>query len=577
LNIRRNKIKLIFLICLTIVITLVSLILAINLNTKYYLLLAATLSLVYLSLRQYQKLNKAKLITNFRENWGTVDSRLRDFSELDKHFKKTQAGERNKYALDDRTWNDLDMNSIFVQIDRTKTIPGEQTLYSLLRQPLLDMEELDKRNRVINLFSQNQEIREKYQLALSKLGKKEDVYDLDILWEDPPPMNNYAILYPILVVLIPVFVLLGVFNYGFAWFGLGATLLCNMIIHYRTKGKIYEHLSSLRYLGKLIRCAKNLVAVKHPVLDVYLKEIENTLSTVSYISKKTSLLGREADYIAEYFNILFLTEVRAFYSVLSALNKFQKELGQLYKAVGFKDAMVSIASYRAGLKSYVEPQFSNSKSYMKIKDLVHPLLKEPVPNSIFVESKGILITGSNMSGKTTFLKTVGVNAVLAQTIYTSLAKEYQASFFHVKTLIGRMDNVIEGKSYYLDEINALLRIINALESRIPCLCLLDEIFRGTNSIERISSSVEVLLYFARRFCLIFASTHDLELTELVSNSYSNFHFLEKITQEGISFNYKLKEGPSMTRNAIKLLRHIGYPSEIADASEERVRKAIKEK
>lgn len=576
LNIKRTKIKLILLICLTIVITIVSLITAVNFNTKYYLLLAAALPLIYLSLRQYQRINKAKLIANIRDKWGIEDSRLRDFSELDNHFKKTQARERNKYALDDRTWNDLDMNSIFIQIDRTMTIPGEQTLYSILRQPLLDAEELKKRNHVINLFSQNQEIREKYQLALSKLGKKEDVYDLDILLEDPPPMNNYAFLYIFLVILIPIFVLLGVFNYSFAWFGLGATLVCNMIIHYRTKEKIYEHLSSLRYLGKLIRCAKKLTANKHPVLDVYLKEIENTLSTISNISKKTSFLGREGDYIYEYSSILFLTEVRAFYSVLSALNKFKKELGQLYAAVGFKDAMVSIASYRAGLKSYVEPQFINSGSYMKITDLVHPLLKEPVPNSIFIESKSILITGSNMSGKTTFLKAVGVNAVLAQTIYTSLAKEYQASFFHVMTLIGRMDNVIEGKSYYMDEIIALLRIINALESKIPCLCLLDEIFRGTNSIERISSSTEVLLYFARHNCLTFASTHDLELTELVSNSYSNNHFLEKITKEGISFNYKIEKGPSTTRNAIKLLHHIGYPSEIVDASELRVRKTMKD-
>ena len=312
LNIKRNKIKLILLICLTSVITIVSLIMAINFNTKYYLLLAATLPLIYLSLRQYQRFIKAKLITNFREKWGIADSRLRNFSELDEHFKKTQARKRNKYALDDRTWNDLDMNSIFVQIDRTMTIPGELALYSLLRQPLLDVEELDKRNRVINLFSQNQEIREKFQLALSKLGKREDVYDLDILWEDPPPMNNYAFLYIILIILIPIFVLLGVFNYGFAWFGLGATLLCNMFIHYRTKGKIYEHLFSLRYLGKLIRCAINLTAIKHPVLDVYLEEIENILAKVSYISKKTNLLGREADYISEYFNILLLSEVRVF-------------------------------------------------------------------------------------------------------------------------------------------------------------------------------------------------------------------------------------------------------------------------
>jgi DNA mismatch repair ATPase MutS len=178
-----------------------------------------------------------------------------------------------------------------------------------------------------------------------------------------------------------------------------------------------------------------------------------------------------------------------------------------------------------------------------------------------------------MSGKTTFLKTIGVNTILAQTVNTCLAKGYRASFFHVKTLIGRKDNVIEGKSYYLDEINALLGIINALEKDVPCLCLLDEIFRGTNSVERISASAEVLLYLGRQNCLTFAATHDLELTELVKSSYSNFHFLEKITEQGISFNFKLLKGPSTTRNAIKLLRHVGYPEEIADAADSRIQES----
>ncbi len=88
LNVKRNKIKLILLICLTIVITIVSLIMAVNFNPKYYSLLAAALPFIYLSLRQYQRFNKAKLITNIREKWGTADLRLRDFSELDNHFKK---------------------------------------------------------------------------------------------------------------------------------------------------------------------------------------------------------------------------------------------------------------------------------------------------------------------------------------------------------------------------------------------------------------------------------------------------------------------------------------------------------
>lgn len=577
MNINSIKIKLVILISLTIVIIFTSVIMASDLNTKYYLLLLVTLPLIYLSFRQYQRLNRAKLIANLRKKWGVAESRLRNFSELHAHFKKTQAGDDNKYVLDDRTWNDLDMDLVYAQIDRTMTIPGELALYSLLRRPLFNEEELDKRNCLINLFSQEQDIREKHQVALSKLGKMGDVYHLDILWEDRPPMKRYVILYGFLVFLIPVLFLFGVLNYNLAWFGLGATLLCNMFIHYRTKQKIYEHLSSIRYLGKLIRCAKSMTKIKHPVLENYHIEIEQALTKVSYITKKTGWLGREVDfsYMYEYLNIIFLFEVRAFYSVLSALEKYKKQLRQIVTTIGFIDTMIAVASYRAGLESFIEPKLLNSGYFVKIEEVVHPLLNEPVPNSISVESGGVLITGSNMSGKTTFLKAIGVNAVLAQTIYTCLAKEYQASFFHIMTSIGRKDNVIEGKSYYLDEIQALLRIINALEKDVPCLCFLDEVFRGTNSLERISASAEVLLYLAKHYCLIFVTTHDLELTELVENSYSNFHFLEKITEEGISFNYKLMKGSSTTRNAIKLLRHVGYPDEIADAADTRIQKEIK--
>ena len=465
------------------------------------------------------------------------------------------------------------MDLIYAQMDRTLTIPGELALYSILRNPLIDKDELQKRSRLIDLFSQDQNIREKCQVPLSKLGKMEDVYHLDILWEDKLPRNKYAFLYNVSLLLIPIFIIFSILNFSWAWFGLGATILFNMVINYRTKEKIYAHLSSFRYLGKLIRCAKRLSEIRHPVVEDYRTGIEQALKYVSYIKNKTGLMGREADFIYEYLNIIFLIEVRAFYSLLNAIEKYERQLKQIVTTIGFVDAMISVASYRTGLESFTEPNFQNSASLMDIKESVHPLLNKPVSNSIVVESGGVLITGSNMSGKTTFLKTIGINAILAQTINTCLAKEYRASFFHIKTLIGRKDNVIEGKSYYLDEINALLRIINALEKDIPCLCLLDETFRGTNSVERISASTEVLLYLGRQNCLAFAATHDLELTELVKSSYSNFHFLEEITEEGIAFNYKLLEGPSTTRNAIKLLRHVGYPEEIVSSADTRIRKS----
>ena len=282
------KIKLIFLISLTIIITIAFVIIASSLNAIYYLLILVTLPLIYLSLKQHQRLNRAKLIANLRKKWGVAESGSRNFPELHAHYKKTLTEDDKKYVIDDRTWNDLDMDLIYAQIDRTMTIPGELSLFSLLRRPLVNEEELKKRNYLINLFSQDQSIREEYQLALSKLGKREDVYNLDILWDEKPPVNRYALLYSFILLLIPIFLLFAILNYNLAWFGLGAAILCNMFIHYRTKQKIYEHLSSFRYLGKLIRCARSLTEIRHPVLEKYREEIEQSLAKVSSISKKTS-------------------------------------------------------------------------------------------------------------------------------------------------------------------------------------------------------------------------------------------------------------------------------------------------
>lgn len=514
---------------------------------------------------------KHKLIIQLRKKWGAPELKERFFFEISKYFNKTHDDRGNKNVLDDRTWNDLDMDAVFSLIDRTMTTPGDNLLYKLLREPLLSEDELEERNKIINTYLHNQELRERSQMILSKLGKERGNYLVDMLMGDRPPSSKYAFIYSLILIFIPAFLVLGLLNYTFAWFGLGAAVICNMTLHYRTKERIYEHLSSIRYLGKLIRCAAQLVKIRHPVLLEHLEDIERSLSQVSYVAQKTGLLGREGDFVLlEYLNIIFLIEVRAFHSVLKVLDRYENYLQKIFHTIGFLDAMLSAASYRAGLKHYTEPEFMNTRS-LKFEGIIHPLLKDPVPNSIEVGSRGVLVTGSNMAGKTTFLKAIGINVVLAQTINTCLARKYQSSFFNVKTLIGRADNIIEGKSYYLDEVQAMLRIIKSSDSDITCLCLLDEIFRGTNSLERSAASAEVLLYLARNNFIIFATTHEYELIEIVSEVFTNYHFSEEIEDErGVSFDYQLLEGPSTEHNAIKLLRYVGYPDEITKAADRRM-------
>lgn len=515
---------------------------------------------------------KNKLLMSLRKRWGISETHETDSAEISKYFRKTTAIRESKCVVDDRTWTDLDMDLIYGRMNQTLTIPGEQVLYALLRTPAFSRKPLEERSEIINGLIKNQEKRERIQMVLSKLGKSGGNFVVDLLWDERPARNKLAFLYPWILLLIPVFVIWGLSGENLGWVGLIALSLGNAVIHYRTKRKFSEDLPSIRYLGRMVKCASRLSRLQDSPLDAYMTRLKSALDKVSSIVPKTALLSMgENNPLYEYLNILFLIEVRAFHSYLKLMEKHVDQLRDVFETIGFLDAMVAAASYKVGLNESVEPELTDSTPSLDIENVAHPLLEKPVPNSFSLRTGGMLVTGSNMSGKTTFLKTIGVNMLFAQTLHFCLAKRFSSSFFNTLTLIGRKDNIIEGKSYYLDEILTLLRIIQASRQDVPCLCLIDELFRGTNSVERISASAEVLLYLATNNGLVFASTHDLELTRLVADAYVNYHFQEEIGEHGLIFNYQLRKGPSETRNAIKLLRHVGYPEEITGAAEQRIR------
>ena len=215
---------------------------------------------------------------------------------------------------------------------------------------------------------------------------------------------------------------------------------------------------------------------------------------------------------------------------------------------------------------WTQPEFRAAEATTELTELRHPLVDDAVPNSIALRpGRGVLVTGSNMSGKSTFLRTVGVNAILAQTISTCLAREYRAPIFDVRSCIGRADDLLAGKSYYIVEVEALLELVRASDDPAPHLFLLDELFRGTNAVERIAAGQAVLLELlqARRGAtkphVVLAATHDRELVDLVSETFDAYHFGDSIGPDGLIFDHRLQHGPATTRNAIALLRLHGAP------------------
>jgi DNA mismatch repair ATPase MutS len=189
-----------------------------------------------------------------------------------------------------------------------------------------------------------------------------------------------------------------------------------------------------------------------------------------------------------------------------------------------------------------------------------------VPNDLVVGAASVLLTGSNMSGKTTFMRTIGLNALLAQTIATCPAVAYTSPFRRVVSNINLADSLTEGKSYYFAEAETVLGFIQATEASADSyLFILDELFKGTNTVERIAATQAVLAYLQPR-SLVVASTHDGELGELLHPAFTEYHFSETVTETDWFFDYQLKPGPLTTRNAIRLLARAGYPASIVQAA-----------
>lgn len=171
-----------------------------------------------------------------------------------------------------------------------------------------------------------------------------------------------------------------------------------------------------------------------------------------------------------------------------------------------------------------------------------------------------------MAGKSTFLRSVGVNALLAQTIGACFAERYTGSRYLVMTSIEKRDALEEGKSFYYAEAERIFRMIESVDDETPVLLLIDELLSGTNSLERESASVAILHYLSEHNALTVAATHDVTIARRLEELYAAYYFTDHATDTGLSFDYKIRPGIVKTRNAIRLLSLIGYPQEVIDSA-----------
>jgi hypothetical protein len=549
-----------------------------NPNTIIALIAAAAIIALYLIMDLLKARDKKK--EGISESWGKppdVKYFPEDLEAIRSYFLKNKDSRPPSFVIDDITWRDLDMDDLFIRLNGTLTTPGEQMLYRLLREPCFDLADLEIRRKLIARLQKNKDDRTAIQLILQKLGKNHQV-DITEFFFRAGSSNVWKLrLYQLLALASLASPLALFFNTGLAILLILFFLMTNMGVYYSRKFKISGDLASLSYLVRFVQCAGRIVSSKFTSLEIcdFQERLKAPYEKIKSIRKRGFFLfymssGLIADLVFEYVRICLLKELIDYEQLSKTILECKSELIDSYDMVGFLDSLIAVASFRESISLFCEPELTSDASGQRLEfeELYHPLIADPVKNS-FMLDRSLLVTGSNASGKTTFLKTIAINAILAQSFQTCLARKYVSSIFAVITSMAIKDSVKNGESYYIVEIKSIKRILDLLNSGMPCLCLIDEVLRGTNTIERIAASSQILLQLAQQRCLCLAATHDLELTFILESSFLNVHFQEEITDQSISFDYKLRDGRATSRNAIKLLRLMGYESSIVEEAEKR--------
>lgn len=535
---------------------------------------AILLLLIVRSWADYRKSQK-KFIQKLYSDYGILppkEYKPGQFANISHYFQCHQSG----FSIDDITWNDLNMDEVFRKINYTWSAAGEEYLYYVLRMPCMDEEELSHREEMIRFFREHPDERVACQCVFNQLGGtgKFSIYDyLDYLDQLGTRSNrsHYLALVLLLAAIGVIFVNLPV---GFLL--LVCILIYNNITYFRIKSEIDPYITSFAYIFRLLDAAKGIKLQGVNVFRTEMEELKKSAGAMGSFKRGSLLImsggrmsgsGNPLDMLLDFFRMGFHLDLMKFNQMLSQVRKHLDEVDAMITTLGKIEAMIAIGAYRESLEIYCTPEFHQELS-IHARKLYHPLLSAPVTNDIRTD-RSVLITGSNASGKSTFLKTVAINSILAQTIHTVLAEHYEGAMFRIVSSMSLKDDVQGGESYYMAEIKSIKRILDLLspEDSFPVLCFVDEVLRGTNTVERIAASTQILRSMASKNCMCFAATHDIELTHLLEDDYHNYHFAETIEANDISFSYRIMEGRAGTRNAIKLLGIMGYDERIIKEAE----------
>lgn len=455
-------------------------------------------------------------------------------------------------SLDALTWQDLELDSVYNKINRTLSSVGEDQLFSHMMHPSHNEETFNKRHNRLTYLDEDAEALAKVRKAMHKLDYFQSFITSDHKIQEVPPMSKKMIFGGIGLGGILMAILL-VINIKYIYALVPLVFLGIMIMHYSFSTRYKHKIVTYTYYIKIARAYMDTEAVMAGLygptaaLHGLAKQLLN--------SKKALVRTEGLNFLTDFQEIISLNLIRNVKVVDRLHEDHKQELMALMQRVGEIDLIQAMATYKNENTTYC-PQLKDQWRHLRVHDQANILVDKPVGNDLLLET-AMMITGSNMSGKSTFLRGVGIHLVLGQGLCISQGPLYQGGFFKIMTSISLKDRIQEGKSYFMMEAESIRRMVKNSDPEVNKLYLIDEIFKGTNPIERLAASVEILNDLARNHRVI-ATTHDIEILKDLED-YKLYYFRHEMKDNKLVYNYDLKSGVSDMSNAVKLMSSIGYP------------------
>jgi hypothetical protein len=471
--------------------------------------------------------------------------------------------------------DDLDIfgpNSLFHLLNRTTTSHGKARLATLLRAPLLNIEEIQRQQQAIQVLSRQPD---KRQLLTAKgllAGEKEGNLHSLTGWLSSPSRIHGRKMLTIFRWLLMAYNLFSIGVYLAT--DLYIPLLTGVLISWSFIGSFLSYISAQHLL----------ISKKQAILDQYaaVLSVFNTINPqgsallqeeqtrTSSAHRAIRRLSQLAAFFDQRLNVLVNIFLNSFLlydlHIMAGLEKwketYKEKFHEWIDAVGNIESLNSLASFAFNNPEFVYPvPVQDQHLQLSATQLAHPLIPaaERVANDCTIgkDQRLILVTGSNMSGKTTFLRTMGVNLLLAQCGAPVCAGDFSFTPMQLLTSLRVSDSLQEHTSYFMAELKKLQRIIHHLREGAPSLVLIDEILRGTNSEDKTYGSEQFIRKLLQYQCLSFFATHDLSLGSLeneMPGQVSNYCFESDISGGELHFDYRLRQGIARNRNASFLMK-----------------------